>query len=407
MRHIKSIQLSLLALILLAACGKKAPSEAAAKPSNKADQPIEVSLTPDQAKLASLELGKIELKNIGTALQVTGKIDVPPQNLVSISIPAAGFLKSTLMLPGTPVKKGQLLATIQNPEFIQMQQDYLQIKNEITENESQLEYLAVEYNRQQELAKENVNSGKTLQAAKAQYLGMKARIEGQKAKMGGLKARMQIMGINVAKLSAEYYQNEIAILSPISGGVTKVNANIGRYINTTDVLFEIVDNEHQHVALTVFEKDLPKIHVQQNVRFVVTGETKERNAKVYLIGREINPDRTVLIHCHIDKEDNHLLPNAYLKAWVEVEHNEVTCVPTEALVTSDGMDYIFVVNQNTNQNKTGNQSFTMIQVKKGVSEGDFSEVILPNSLDLTKTTIVTKGAFTLLAKLKIAEEGEE
>jgi membrane fusion protein, heavy metal efflux system len=143
------------------------------------------------------------------------------------------------------------------------------------------------------------------------------------------------------------------------------------------------------------------------VRFVVTGETKERNAKVYLIGREINPDRTVLIHCHIDKDDNHLLPNAYLKAWVEVEHSEVTCVPTEALVTSDGMDYIFVVNKDAGQNKTGNQSFTMIQVKKGVSEGDFSEVILPNSLDLTKTTIVTKGAFTLLAKLKIAEEGEE
>lgn len=407
MRSIKSIQISLLALVFVAACGKKTPADTATQPNNKAEQPITVSLTPDQAKLASLELGKIEMKNIGGALQVTGKIDVPPQNLVSISIPAAGFLKSTLMLPGTPVKKGQLLAIIQNPEFIQMQQEYLQIKNEIAENESQLEYLDAEYRRQQELAKENVNAGKTLQAAKAQFFGMKARVEGQKAKMGGLKARLQIMGINVAKLSSEHYQNEIAILSPISGAVTKVNANIGRYITTTDVLFEIVDNEHQHVALTVFEKDLPKIHVQQDVRFVVTGDAQERKAKVYLIGREINPDRSVLIHCHIDKDDNRLLPNAYLKAWIEVEHNEVTCVPTEALVTSDGMDYIFVANKNMGQNKSDNQIFTMIQVKKGVSEGDFSEVILPSNVDLDKTTIVTKGAFTLLAKLKIAEEGEE
>lgn len=368
--------------VLISSCGSK--TEETKQEEHHEEEMSVVELTPEQIKIINLKLGKIEMKDLSGAIKVSGMLDVPPQNLVSISAPMGGFVKSTELLQGVKVTKGQTIVVMQHPDYIQMQQDFLETK-------SQLEYLELEYQRQQELSKDNVNSQKTLQQAKSQY-------EGMLAKNAGLKSKLMMLGINGEKLTSQTMQNSITITSPISGYVTSVNVNIGMYVNPTDVMFKIVDTEHLHAELTVFEKDIPKIKLGQKVRFTLANETDERTATVYLIGREISTDRTVRIHCHLDKEDLDLLPGMYLKAYVEAGTRSLPALPNEAIVNFEGKDYVFVAEKEANH-------FKMLEVTKGISELGYTEVALKEGLN-NESLIVTNGAYDILAKIKNSEEDE-
>lgn len=355
-----------------------------------------VELTEAQIETAGVAFGKVEMKQISGTIKVNGVLDVPPQQLVSVSVPFGGFLKSTDLLQGMHVKKGQLIATIENIEYIQLQQDYLEATN-------QLEFSKADYERQQALARENVNSAKTLQQAKSTFLTWMA-------KKNGFEAKLKLLNINLAELEQGRIISTIRIYAPINGYVTEVNVNIGKFVNPTDVLFEIVDTEHLHAELTVFEKDVPKIKIGQKIRFTLANETEERMAKVYLIGREITSDRTVRIHCHIDKEDTDLLPGMYLKAVVETSGASVPSLPDEAVVDYQGKKYVFVLGKDDHKeaaqegeehHKEGTH-FQIVEVQVGVSELGYTEVNLPAGIDTT--AVVTKGAYAVLSKLKNSEE---
>ncbi len=374
----------LLFIIAITSCGSK--TEEIKQEIQHEEEVNNVELTDEQAKIAGILLGKIEMKDLSGVIKVNGMLDVPPQNLVSISVPMGGFLKSTELLQGMKVKKGQVIAVLQNAEYIQLQQDYV-------DHKSQLEYLEAEYKRQEELAKENVNSQKILLQSKTQYQSMLAKVS-------GLKSKLSLLGINSNQIEGGNFQNTITLTAPISGYVTQVNVNIGMYVNPTDVMFKIVDTEHLHAELTVFEKDVPKLKIGQKVRFTLANETVERIATVYLIGREIGEDRTVRIHCHLDKEDGELLPGMYLKAYVEAGTQSVTALPDNAILVFEGVNYIFV---NVPSDEKGMQHFKMIQVTKGVSESGYTEVQLPKDIN-TESSIVINGAFDILAKMKNSEE---
>lgn len=379
------IQLTILiSTLVLTSCGsneKPQPTEEHHEDGNR------VELSSEQYKTIELQTGRIELKRLSGTIKVNGMLDVPPQNLVSISAPFGGTVKNTELLQGMLVRKGQVIAVIQNPDFINVQQDYLDYK-------SQLEYLKLEYERQEELAAGNVNAKKTLQKSKSEYESMRARVN-------GLKARLQLMNISVSSLETGKIQSSASIISPISGYVTQVNTNIGAFVVPSDVLFKIADTEHLHAELTVFEKDVPKLKVGQKVRFTLANEDKERTATVYLIGREIGSNRTVNIHCHLDKEDNQLLPGMYLKGLVEIGSAEVTALPEKAIVEFEGEKYIFA---EVKADHAKSHAFEMIAVKTGVSELGYTEIRLPTDKNRKQLKIVMNGAYDLLSKLKNGEE---
>lgn len=349
-----------------------------------------VTLTPEQHKLSEITLGDIELKELSGTTKVNGMLDLPPQSLVSISTPLEGIVKSTSMLQGKRVAKGALVAIMQNPEFIQMQQDYLDYK-------SQLQFLKQELDRQEELAKENVNSKKALQKARSEYQSVSARLLGQRSKLS-------IMNISFPALEKGQIQKTFNLYTPMAGYVTQVNTNIGAFASTTDVLFKIADTEHLHAELTVFEKDVPKLKLGQKVRFVLANEEKERMATVYLIGREISKERTVQIHCHLDKEDTQLLPGMYLKAYVESGMNKVEALPDAAIVEFEGKKFVFIDQPAAKGNNT--YRYRMMEVKTGVAENGYTQVSFAEQINDVK--VVIKGAYDLLSKVKNAEEeGEE
>ena len=340
-----------------------------------------IALTSDQYKAANIKLGKVERKPIGTTLRANGMLDVPPQNLITIAAPMGGFVKATKLLQGMKIQKGELLVTLEDQDYIQLQQDYL-------DNKSKLEYLESEYNRQLALAKENINAQKTVQQAKSQYQSAQAIVK-------GLEAKLKMINISPASLTQDNIRSTIHLYAPLNGYVTVVNINIGQFVNAADVIFKIVNLEHLHAELQVFERDIHTLSIGQKVSFKLANEDSLRTATVHLIGKEISPERTVRVHCHLDKEDENLLPGMYITANIESDAHEVDAVPVNAIVNFEGEDFVFVAG--------GSNQYTLTKIKTGKSTPDFIEVQLPESFDRS-LSIVTDGAFELLGLLKNTQE---
>jgi membrane fusion protein, heavy metal efflux system len=347
-----------------------------------------VTLTADQYKVAGIHVGKVEMRNLSSVIKVNGIIDVPPQNIVSISAPLGGYLKSAGLLPGQPVIKGHVIAVIENPQFIDIQQDYL-------ESKSRLVYLSQELKRQQDLRKEEINAAKTLQQVSSEYNMLKAKI-------GGLEQKLSLIGISQAALSSGRISKSANLYSPINGYITESNVNMGKYVQPGDVLFELANKSDMHLALNVFEKDVRKLNPGQPIRFALANETDyNREAKVFLIGKATEKDGTIPVHCHLDySNDPTLLPGMYVKALIETTSDNVPALPVEAIIQSEGKDYIFI------QTDTAQDKFTfkIMPVVKGIEQEGFAAVTLMENINMNTIKVVTKGAYSLLSAMKNVEE---
>lgn len=365
--------------LISVACSKPAEptQQAATAPTDN-----QVVLTREQYQLLGIETASAELRQLSGAIRANGMLDVPPQNLVTISAPLGGFVKHTELLQGMKVKRGQVVVVLEHPDYIQMQQDYLDSK-------SKLEFQELEYKRQQELATENVNALKALQQSKSMYMSTLAQV-------AGLKAKLKLISIDPADIEKGFIRNTISIPSPISGYVTQININIGMHVNPTEVMMKIVDTEHLHAEAQVFEKDLMQLAIGQHVRLRLSNEQKERYATVYLIGKEITPERTVRVHCHLSAEDKSLIPGMYFSAIIETSGQKLLAVPADAVVSYAGKFFVFA------QAKEDKNKFAMVEVGKGISEDGFTALTLP--ADYEQRQLVTKGTYALLGMLKNKED---
>jgi cobalt-zinc-cadmium efflux system membrane fusion protein len=374
------IYISIISTLFMACGGSEAPSSEATGDSLSVEHHV-LTLSAEETRLAGVQTGTVEQKTISYHVQASGKLDVPPNNKVSISAPMQGVVRTTSVLQGTHVHKGEVIAELEHADYIQLQQDYLDYS-------SQLEYLQAEHKRQEELAGEQINAKKTAQQSKSAYLSMQAKVQ-------GVKAKLQLIGVDVQALERSGIKPFVVIKSPINGYITKVNINMGSYVGPNDIMFEVVNTEHLHAELTVFEKDIMNIKTGQKVVFTLGNETKERTAEVHLVGREIHADRSVQVHCHLDVEDPGLIPGTYLKAMIETSNHQSTALPDEAIVGFEGVDYVFV--------QTAANTYKMVEVKKGNSERGYTEVWLPQGVP-ADAKIVIKGCYSLLGKLKNNEE---
>lgn len=389
----KYIPFLLIVVITVLSCkDQKETAAEQAVTENKTDtasQVKQITFTPDQYKLSDIQTGTIELRNLSNIIKLTGAIEAEPNSVATVSAPLGGYIKSAGLLPGQFVKKGQQLATLENPEFISIQQEYL-------ESIGRLEYLSQEYKRQQDLRNEDINAAKTYQQVSSDFKVMKARIS-------GLEQQMALIGISTASLKRSNKISRTAgIYAPISGYIKNSNTNIGKYASPTDILFEITGTNDLHLALNAFEKDLGKIQVGQTVRFSLSNENDYKHTgKVFLVGQAADDKKMIPVHCHFTK-DVKLLPGMYVKAWVETGTDEKNAVPNDALVQLEGVDYIIA---QTNEGKNG-YTFQLIQVAKGIEQEGYTGIELPSTANPQQIKIVTKNAYTILSAIKNAEEEE-
>jgi len=365
--------------LVLFSCGKKDNPDAATEATETATDLV--TLSDVQLQSAKVELGKPEQKSISTVLKVNGAVDVPPQSLVSISAPLGGYLKSTKLLPGMYLKKGEVIATMEDQQYIQLQEDYLVTK-------SNLAYAEAEFLRQQELNLSKSSSDKIFQQARMEY-------DNQKIRLRALAEKLQLINIRPQQLNEQNISRSIQVLSPINGFVSAINVNIGRYVNPSDVLFELINPSDIHLNLRIFEKDIAKISLGQKVLAHTINEPgKIYPCEVMLIGQALSADRTAEVHCHFEHYDKILLPGMYMNAEIEIKSHNTYVVPEDAVVSFEGKNYLFVsVEKNT---------FRLTLVETGVSEGGYIEIL--DAVQLLDKTVVTRGAYTLLMEMKNRSE---
>ncbi|RNI31761.1 efflux RND transporter periplasmic adaptor subunit [Rufibacter immobilis] len=398
MKRINRIYLlSLLGLLLFSSCGNESEpaqktGEAQAEEQHGED-PQAAELTQEQYRVAGIVLGKPQMRNLSNILTLTGKLDLPPQNMASVSAPLGGYVKSTELLEGMRVRKGQQIASIENPEFVTLQQEYLEAKSSLT-------FLEQDYQRQKELSQEQVTSAKAYQKASAEYRAARSQVE-------ALGERLRIIGIAPSSLREGKIRRILPIYAPIDGYVTYINANVGQFVNPTDVLFRIADTDHLHVELTVFEKNVASLKKGQKVRYSLPNETvAQHEATIYLIGKEISPERTVRVHAHMDEEDKDLVPGMYVQAQLALDGQKVLSLPGEAVVQDNGQNFIFLYTGQEKEGEAVMKKFRMVPVEKGAEAENFVQVALPAGIDTTNANFVTKGAYSLLAKMRNSEEEE-
>lgn len=364
----------LVALGFLYSCGS-------AEESSPADEKVAmnttVTLTDAQYKTAQISYHKLETKSISGTVKLNGKIDVPPQNLISVSVPLGGYLKSTKLLPGMRLTKGEVIAVLEDQQYIQLQEDFLITK-------SKLEFAEQEFERQKELNKSKSTSDKAFQQAKSEFQNLRISVQ-------SLAEKLKLININPKNLSENNISRSISLTAPFNGFVSKVNVNIGKYVNPTDVLFELVDPTDIHLTLKVFEKDLVKLSIGQKL-FAYSNSDSEKKfeCEILLISQDVSADGSAEVHCHFAKYDKNLIPGMYMNAEIELKSNQVLAVEEETIVSYEGKNYLFL--------KQGKQTFEMLQVELGVKENGWVEVL--NSSIFEGKEIVSKGAYTLLMSLK-------
>ena len=386
--HFKVSLIFLGFLVVFASCNKNKPVAT----TNTAEVLPEdiVELREDQIKLANIELGTVDMESLGSILKVNGIISVAPQNLATVCMPLGGFIKNTTLLPGNSVTKGQVLAVIDNQDFVDVQQSYLEAKNKLT-------FAEADFKRHTDLYKNDVYSEQNVQQVTVEYKNLKALVK-------SLEQKLILIGINPDQLREDNISSTVNLLSPITGFLKAVNINIGKYVNPTEVLFEIVNNDKLFLELTLFEKDADKVIRGQNVKFYINNETETHEAVITQTGKSVGHDKTFMVYANVSSVCKNLLPGMYVNALISESDTKVTALPSDAVVSFDDKDYIFAFERNKEEAGKAFTEYRMVEVKKGVSGSGFTEITLPDGFNKVTARIVTKGAYSLLSAMKNAGE---
>lgn len=369
------------------------------------------TLTQEQIKAVGITLGTIEYKQLTASIKANGALRVPNNNKGNATSLYGGVVKTLTVQIGDHVKKGQVIATIANPQFIQLQEEYLTIDSRITLAEQEMQ-------RQKELSEGNAGAKKNLQSATAELNTLRTR-------KASLQQQIQLMGINPNTVSNSNLRSALTVTSPISGTVSNVFAKIGSYVDVAFPVIEIVDNSSLHLDLQVFEKDLPKIRVGQIIHFTLTNNPeKEYDATVFSIGSSFeNESKSIAVHAKVSGTPTGLIDGMNITGIVSLDHVKSPAVPNEAIVEADGKYYIFIQTDREAQEhheenghddhghahdegeagKHANEqvktmNFEKTEVIKGVSDLGYTAVTFITEVP-ANVKIVTKGAFFINAKL--------
>ncbi len=346
----------------------------------------EITLTAPQYRAIGVELGSVKNETVSSEVKANGRVDLPPENRATVSLPIGGKIKYVNTLPGQRVRRGELLATLESFDFIELQQDYLQ-------NSSQLTFLQKELERQKTLSAENVGARKNYEKAQADYDATRALIQ-------SLAAKLKLLGLSVGTLEKDGIASAARIVSPVNGYITIANINLGKQVMPGEELLEIIDKSHMHIELNVFEQDASFIQKGQEVR-VIPANGQPMTAYVHLVGRMLEGEsRSLNIHAHVrdEKRESELIPGEYVTAYIRTGSHPALTVPPGALVRKGANGFIYI--------EKNNREFRRIPVEIG-DTADSGHIAIKTPVDLTGQKLVTKGAYLIDAEFAKRSEPEE
>ncbi|MDR1724142.1 MAG: efflux RND transporter periplasmic adaptor subunit [Tannerella sp.] len=347
-----------------------------------------IEVTDTQMKAVGIEIGAIETKNLKSVVRANGQLVLTPQNAAEVNTLTSGIIKEITVHEGTAVRKGQILAFLENLDIVKLQESYITQKEEFA-------YCSQEYERQKELASQNAGSGKDLQQARAKY-------EADRARLTSLETQLRQLNIDVARLSEGVFVDAIPIKAPINGVIGNIYVKTGSYADMATVLMEITDNSQVHCDLQVFEHDLAKIHPGQSVEIGLTNQgNRSVEGVVYTVNQSFEKEsKSVTVHVEINRSEG-LLPGMYVSALIQTGNEAVSAVPADAIADAEGKKYIFALE---NEEEDCND-FRRIEVTTGVSELGYVEIIPLERLE-PDTKIIVKGAFYVMSMMTGGGEHE-
>ena len=342
----------------------------------------EITLAKNQKAAAGIELGQMEEKTLSERIHVNGYFDVPPDKRAFVSAYRSGYVTKTSLLEGDRVQKGQVMAVLENPEYVRLQQSYLEVKG-------QLDYLKSEYERKKTLAAENITAQKNLLKAEADYKTASAQVQ-------GLQKELEMMGISMQQVEAGNISSVIAVRAPIEGVVAAVNVVLGKHINPAEVMFEIVNTDHLHVELSVYEKDVLKVKEGQRLLIKIPSLGEETyQGEVYLVGKTFQGDkRSINVHGHLHDKETGFLPGMYVEVTIITGEKLVTAVPEDAVITEGETQYIFVESEEGEDDVR----YHKIDVETGLQSDGWYEIQPLEALN-EDARVVVKGAYYLSAEI--------
>ncbi len=395
----------MIALSSLISCNSDNNNNHAGEKHEEAGTEGVVILNEKQRNALNLKLGAFQMRNLTTVVKTNGQLEVPPSSRADITSIISGNVKEVKVFHGDKVKKGQLLAVLEHPDYISLQEDFSVIANN-------LEYLKKEYARQKELYENNVGSGKEYQKVKSDFNIAKAKYE-------GLKSRLQLLNISPEKVIEGIISSTVGIISPINGYVNEININVGKYVDARDIMMEITDNNAIHADFMIYEKDVHLIKEGQRVHFTVSNRPDEElTASVFAIGKEFEENsRSVHIHANIDNKFTDLIPGMYISGHLHTNENYTRTLPNEAIVTEGTKSFIFILDSEAIEEQDNHEegesdedhhdmAFRMVEVIEGQKDDSYTEIHLLETLP-ENTLIVMNAAYYLLADMNKEETEHE
>ncbi|RRQ48732.1 efflux RND transporter periplasmic adaptor subunit [Maribacter algicola] len=368
-----------LTLALLAGvigCGEKSSTN---ETSAEAGTSSFIEVTQAQYDQLGMELGTIQEKSFPIRVSVNGMIDVPPENRAVLTATMGGYIRTTPFLIGDKVSKGQTLVTLENPEFVNLQQQYLEVNEQLT-------FLKAEYERHKIMSDENITSQKNFLKSESDYKSAVARHT-------GLERQLTMLNISPEQVKNGTIVSSVSIKAPISGSITKVNVSRGAYVSPASSIMEIINNDHVHLELSVFEKDIMKVKKGQRITFKIpeaSGDTF--NAEVHLVGTSIDENRTIKVHGHLKDEDKeNFLTGMFVEAQIITDDIQAKALPSEAIVTIDDTANVLVL-----EKKEGNTYYFSQKEVTIEEEHDGFTILQETESFAPKSQFLTKGTYNLI-----------
>ena len=344
-----------------------------------------VEISEQQAQTIGLETKSLQERTLGNNIKVTGMLALFPQDKANISPFVGGNVSSIRVIPGDNINRGQVLAYIEHPDIVAMQQDY-QEKND------ELVFLKQDFERKQTLYDKGVSSGKEFQMAQSKFRSTTSGVN-------GLRSQLRLLGIDPDKVAEGQIYSAIPITSPIKGYVDEVMISLGDYVAPQSKMFSISDNSKIYVNFKVYEKDIKQIKNGQQILFSTTARPDELlKATVRSVGQTFESDpKAIEVLADIENKNKDLLPGMYVEGRIVQGEKSGFAVPEEAIVKEGEQSYIFILKED-GEMEGNTMKFKRIPVSTGVNDLGFVEINIPAEM-AKDLKIVTNGAYTLSSEM--------
>ena len=378
----------MLALISTACTDKKTETNASNHAHEEGHQHNEESevlhISKERFKALGLMVDTLKHESIKDLVEVNGYLEVPPQNEATITAIVGANIKRISIIEGEKIKKGQTLAYLQHPDLIAIQTQFIKAKSEF-------DYLSKNLNRVKKLYAEEVTSGKNYQEIEANY-------KAKKGEVSGLTAQLEMLSLSPSKIEKGNIYSQIPVISPINGYVRKVHVKTGQFVSPSKEMFDIVNNEHVHADLMVFEKDVTKVKIGQEISFTLqSAPGKNFKAEIFSVGKAFEQDpKAVHIHADIINKEEFMLPGMYVNGQINTKNNKVISLPNDAITIDQGKNYAFVVEE---EGKEINLKPIPIEVLN--ANEYFSQVLVPD--ELKGKRFLQNKAYYMLAEMQKGE----